>query len=83
MNSTNVNKQIPWKYSFELKTHQRDYELFAPSQEERDLWVNGFNRILAVPVFDDSFVPMGIVSKQTIDAGGRKQANRDPIKNEE
>ena len=33
--------------------------LFAPNQEERDLWVNGFYRILRIPIADENFIPMG------------------------
>ena len=39
-------KATPWTFAFELKTHARSFLLFAPTAEERDLWVNGFNRVL-------------------------------------
>ena len=52
-------EKVPWKYSFELKTQHRVYVLFAPNQEERDLWVNGFYRLLRVPIADENFIPMG------------------------
>ena len=54
---------LPWKFSFELKTTSRTYVLFAPNQEERELWVNGFHRILGVPIADPNFTPMGVVTK--------------------
>ena len=44
------DKLAAWKYQFELKTKSRSYTLFAPTAEERDLWVNGFKRIYGVPV---------------------------------
>ena len=56
-------KSCPWYYSFELKTHSRSFQLFAVSPEERDLWVNGFNRLLSIPVIDPNFVPMGVITK--------------------
>ena len=40
--------------------------LFAPSAEERDLWVNGFNRVMQVPVIDPNFVPMGVMTKSQL-----------------
>jgi len=33
--------------------------LYAPTQEERDLWVNGIARLLSISVNDPFFVPMG------------------------
>ena len=45
---------------------ERNYTLYAPTKEERDLWVNGISRILRVPVTDPEFVPMGAVSKAQI-----------------
>ena len=56
-------KACPWQYSFELKTHARSFMLFAPTAEERDLWVNGFNRVMQIPVIDPNFVPMGVMTK--------------------
>jgi hypothetical protein len=50
--------EAPWKHSFELKTNNRVYFLLAPTIEERDLWVNGLNRIFGVPVEDPNFKPM-------------------------
>lgn len=35
----------PWKYYFELKTDTRVYQLYAKSEEERTLWIDGFQRI--------------------------------------
>ena len=55
-----------WKYSFELKCQDRTYKLFAPTEEERDLWVNGFNRVLRVEVADEAFSPMGAISRTEI-----------------
>ena len=40
--------------------------LFAPTAEERDLWVNGFNRVMQIPVIDPNFVPMGVMTKQQL-----------------
>ena len=40
--------------------------LFAPTLEERDLWVNGFHRVLNIPVHDKSFVPMGVISRDQL-----------------
>jgi len=57
-------KEPPWMYSFELKTHARSFMLFCPTAEERDLWVNGFNRVMQIPVIDPNFVPMGAMTKQ-------------------
>ena len=56
-------KTCPWWYSFELKTHARSFLLFAFTPEERDLWINGFNRLLQIPVIDTNFVPMAIITK--------------------
>lgn len=57
------DKKTPWQFSFELRTHARSLLLLAPTAEERDLWVNGFNRILQIPVIDPNFVPMGMMTK--------------------
>ena len=59
-------REPPWYFSFELKTHDRSFILFAPTIEERDLWVNGFNRILQIPVIDPNFVPMGNLTKSQL-----------------
>ena len=40
--------------------------LFCPTAEERDLWVNGFNRVMQIPVIDPNFVPMGAMTKQQL-----------------
>ena len=58
--------KTPWSFSFELKTNQRIYKLYAPTAEERDLWVNGFNRVLRVEVVDDDFEPMGAITRTEI-----------------
>ena len=42
--------KCPYKYWFTLVTASRDYKLFAPTREERDLWVEGFYRLLFVPI---------------------------------
>ena len=60
---TSEYSDMPWKFSFEIKTTERLYCLFAPTQEERDLWVNGINRLMGIPVKDSQFVPMGFVNK--------------------
>ena len=39
-----------WMHKFELRTTERTYELFAKNEEERDIWVNGFQRIHKIPV---------------------------------
>ena len=64
-------KQCPWWYSFELKTHSRSFLLFAYTPEERDLWVNGINRILQVPVIDTNFVPMAVITKSHMQMGNQ------------
>ena len=61
--NTWANESIEWKFSFEMKTTQRVFILFAPTIEERDIWVNGINRIIEVPVFDPFFKPMGNITK--------------------
>jgi hypothetical protein len=53
----------PWGWSFELKSKGRSFLLFAPTEEERDLWVNGFHRLLGVPVNDLNFEPMAVMTK--------------------
>ena len=55
--------ESPWHYSFELNTKHRTYVLYAASREERDLWVNGFFRIMGVPVTDSKFKPMTMISR--------------------
>jgi len=42
------------------------YILFAPTQEERDLWVNGINRLLGVAVNDPMYLPIGTLTKQSL-----------------
>ena len=57
--------EAPWNYSFELNTKSRTYVLYAASREERDLWVNGFFRIMSVPVTDRKFKPMTMLTKES------------------
>jgi hypothetical protein len=40
----------PYKYWFTLVTTSREYKLFAPTAEERDLWVECFYRFLFVRI---------------------------------
>ena len=40
--------------------------LYAPTLEERDLWVNGIRRLINVPVKDPFFKPMQPVSKTSL-----------------
>ena len=42
------------------------FKLYAPTVEERDLWINGFNSILDLPVADATFTPMGMLSVQEL-----------------
>ena len=35
--------ECPYKYFFTLVTSTRDYQLHAPTLEERDLWVESFH----------------------------------------
>ena len=49
-----------------MKTRTRVYVLFAPNLEERDLWVNSFFRVMGIPVADPTFVPMGKISKASL-----------------
>ena len=53
----------PWQFSFELKTQTRNYLFLCPTEEERDLWINGLNRILQIPVLGNSFTLMGKLTK--------------------
>jgi hypothetical protein len=39
-----------WKHSFILQTKYRIYKFFAPTQEERDLWVESLHLYMGVPV---------------------------------
>ena len=39
-----------WKHSFVLETKYRSYKFFAPTVEERDLWVEAFHLYMGVPV---------------------------------
>ena len=48
--------------------------MFAPTEEERDLWVNGFNRVLRVEVADAAFSPMGAVSRAEINLSSQIMA---------
>lgn len=56
----------PWKAYFELRTNYRTFKLYAPNDEERDLWINGFHSILKLPVSDPCFKPLGLITKQTM-----------------
>lgn len=67
------DKKTPWQFSFELRTHARSLLLLAPTAEERDLWVNGFNRILQIPVIDPNFVPMGMMTKAQLNQNLHEQ----------
>ena len=57
-------KSPQWKFYFEIKTKSRDYKLFCPTKEERDLWISSFNRIMNIPIADTSFKLIGDVSLQ-------------------
>ena len=59
-----ADNACPWGWSFELKSKGRSFLLFAPTEEERDLWVNGFHRLLGVPVNDLNFEPMAVMTRQ-------------------
>ena len=50
-----------WDWRFDLETVDRTFILFAPTEEERDLWVNGINRLTGIPISDPDFVPLGNV----------------------
>lgn len=63
-----TSSDVPWKYSFELKTNQRIYQLYAPTAEERDLWVAGINRVMNVPVDDPAFIPVNKMSTHDLEA---------------
>jgi len=65
-NDTLPETVLPWKYSFELETKGRSYVLYAPTLEERDLWVNGIRRLINLPVKDPCFRPMQMVSKASL-----------------
>ena len=45
---SNSEKDPPWKFAFDLVTVSRTFTLFALNRDERNLWVNGFKRILGV-----------------------------------
>jgi hypothetical protein len=42
------------------------FALYAPTKEERDLWVNGIHRILKIPVKDPMFKAMGIMRRNQL-----------------
>jgi hypothetical protein len=65
---TEISEYAPWTFAFTLKTKQREFRLFAPTAEERDLWVAGINRIMNVPVEDPLFKPTAIMSVQDLEA---------------
>lgn len=67
------DKKTPWQFSFELRTHARSLFLLAPTAEERDLWINGFNRILHIPVIDPNFVPMGMMTRAQLNQNLHEQ----------
>ena len=50
-----ADKECPWQFCFELQTLDRSFTLFAPTKEERDLWVNGFHALMGIPVQDPDF----------------------------
>ena len=62
-----LQADVPWKHSFELRTRERTYFLLAPTTEERDLWVNGLNRIFGVAVNDPNFRPMQMTTKADLE----------------
>lgn len=46
--------QSPYKYTFTLVTRTRNYLLHAPTQADREAWLNAFETILKVIVVFDS-----------------------------
>ena len=63
----NITNEVPWKHSFELNTKSRTYVLYAPTSEERDLWVKGLHRIMGIVVNDPTFVPGEITTKADLE----------------
>jgi hypothetical protein len=41
--------------------------LYAPTSEERDLWVKGIHRIMAIQVNDPTFVPGDVTTKADLE----------------
>ena len=39
-------KQLPFKYKFMVRTLDRDYVYFAKTPKEREVWLQGFSKIL-------------------------------------
>ena len=42
--------QCPYKYSFVLETKSRSYQLYCPTQKEREIWIKSFQNILKVEI---------------------------------
>ena len=42
----NKNKKFQHLYSFIVETKEREFELFAPTPEEKAMWVAGFTYVL-------------------------------------
>ena len=61
-----AGKECPWNYCFELQTTSRSFILFGRTCEERDLWVNGFNQLMGIPVRDSKFEPVQNMLKRVI-----------------
>ena len=63
LNSKSSNYEVTgaWDWRFDIETVDRTFILFAPTEEERDLWVNGINRLTGIPISDPDFVPLGNV----------------------
>jgi hypothetical protein len=38
--------------------------LYAATEEERDLWIDGLHRIIKLPVRDPFFKPMGLINRE-------------------
>lgn len=49
---------VPFKYSFTLQTKLRPYVLYASTMEERDLWVNSFERLCNIKLEDQFYEPI-------------------------
>lgn len=62
----NDGRKVQWQWSFVLETVKRNYRLFAPTREERDLWVDAFNRLQNILIRDTNFQPLKALTKDTL-----------------
>ena len=78
-----------WSFTFTIITPQREYELYAPSEDERDMWLHTFNWISEINKFQkhqletrafQQQIHMTLKSFQKLNNKEQRQLSKSPSK---